>query len=387
MISIVITACNRADSLNNLLQSLSRLDIHADEDRIPLIISIDNNGTPEVNKVAENYLWLHGTKEVIIHKEKKGLVKHFIWAGDLTENYEHVIFLEDDLLVSTELINYSKELIKFYEDEDDIAAASLYNPILNEATGTKFYQLEDGADVYFLQQPYWGNIWFKQKWKLFKEYLHSYKLKDNLLPQYVASWNHSFKKIYIQYLIETCKTVVTPRISLVTNTGVAGIHSGDMYAYQSNIQLSSKQYRFVKKENSKACYDAFLEIEPHILQEFNPTLKNIKFDVDLNGIRTFYTQEFVLTTRPVKDTIHCYTSLMKPTELGLIFNLKGNKGIFLCKPMDVILNSRRYKKHRRYNDILKNYHIGVYASFQITKYLFKRIAQIFILHVIGKWKI
>ena len=141
MLAIVITAYNRALPLQSLLNSLNNIDNCGLN--IPLVISIDNNGTKEVKKVAEEFNWKYGIKEIVIHNEKLGLVKHFIWAGNQTKRFENVIFLEDDLLVSPELVNYATQLISFYKDDDEVAAASLYNPILNEETGTKFYQLED----------------------------------------------------------------------------------------------------------------------------------------------------------------------------------------------------------------------------------------------------
>lgn len=373
MLAIVVTAYNRSIPLKNLLCSL--LKIRIENERIPLIISIDNGGTPEVNKVAEEFEWPFGRKEVIIHNKKKGLVNHFIWAGDQTEKYDYVVFLEDDLLVSPELIDYCKRLIEFYENDNNIAAASLYNPILNEATGTKFYQLEDGYDVYFLQQPYWGNIWFKNKWKDFKKYLETYKVNEKILPSNIAEWDCSFKKIYIQYLIESNKTVVTPRVSLVTNNGNAGIHSGDLYEFQSNLQLTKKDYRFIALDESISIYDSFVEISSSILKKYCEELRDYNFEVDINGNRRFYHMEYVLTSKPVKRAILSYTSLMKPTELGIIMGMSGNKNISLCKATDVI-DSHKYVRMRRYHDILKNYHIGVWASFYISKYLIAYLCKI-----------
>ena len=268
-LAIVITAYNRAEALSDLLSSLKNVKPVEKVGNVPLVISIDNNGTPEVNKIAHDFSWHLGEKQVIIHPEKLGLVKHFIWAGDQTENYNHVIFLEDDLIVSPDLINYCTQLIEFYKEDNNVAAASLYNPILNEATGTKFYQVDDGSDVYFLQQPYWGNIWFKDKWKEFKKYLESYQENTEIIPSKVAHWKASFKKKYIQYLIECNRTVVTPRVSIVSNNGCAGLHnSDDPYMYQSVIRLDKNLYNFVNLCHSDSVYDAFEEIMPNILKKY-----------------------------------------------------------------------------------------------------------------------
>lgn len=370
-LAIIITAYNRPKSLDNLLKNLLRIRTSI---KLPLIISIDNGGTPEVNRIAYNFEWTFGEKKVIIHPNKLGLVNHFIWVGDQTEEYEHVLFLEDDLLTSPEIINYSLQLINFYENESNVAAASLYNPILIEATGTKFYQLQDEYDVYFLQQPYWGNIWFRNKWRDFKDYLKTYSVKPELLPSNVASWDRSFKKKYIQYLAETGKTVVTPRISIVTNNGNAGIHGGDMYSYQTVLCLEPRRYRFPKVDQSKSIYDCFEEISPDLLKLYNSRLAEYDFCVDLLGTRTLYPKEYVLTTRKSQNPIMCFSSLMKPTELSIVLNTQGDKGIVLTKVSDIVYE-KSYERKRRYKDILKNYYIGVYASFYISMDLIRRLIR------------
>lgn len=368
-LAIVITAYNRALPLDSLLNNLLSIRVGFN---LPLVISIDNGGTPEVNKVANDYVWPFGEKRVIIHPQKLGLVNHFIWAGDQTEEFEHVIFLEDDLLVSPEVINYSLQIIDFYENDEEVAAASLYNPVLTEATGTKFYKLQDEYDAYFLQQPYWGNIWFRNKWKQFKEYLKSYVLKPELIPSNVAAWDKSFKKKYIQYLVESRKTVVTPKVSVVTNNGNAGLHGGDMYAYQSELLLEAKTYRFPKLEQSKSVYDCYEEIEPRILKLYNPKLRDYDFSVDLLGLKNNLKTEYVLTTRKTNNPILSFSSLMKPTELSVVLNVAGDKGVSLTKVCDII-HEKSYERKRRYKDILKNYYVGVWASAYITRDLIKRI--------------
>lgn len=371
-LGIVITGYNRVDSMNNLLTNL--LSIRTDIE-IPLEISIDNGGTPELNKIVSEFVWPFGEKTVTIHSEKLGLVKHFIWAGDQTERFENVLFLEDDLLVSPEVINYSIQLIDFYENDNNVAAASLYNPVLVEATGTKFYQLQDEYDAYFLQQPYWGNIWFKDKWREFKMYLETYEVKPDIIPNNIVAWERSFKKKYIQFLVETNRTVVTPKVSVVTNNGVAGIHGGEMYAYQSQLQLEPKKYSFPTVEQSKSRYDCFVEIESDILASYNKELLKFDFCVDLLGTRTIYPKPYVLTTRDSKKPILSFSSLMKPTELAVVLNMKGDQRVVLTKREDIIFE-KDFARKRRYRDILKNYYVGVWASWNISKDLIKRVLHL-----------
>ncbi len=379
-LAIVVTAYNRPAALSNLLKSLSNIDV---TDAVDLVISIDNNGTAEVNKIATQYLWPHGFKKVLIHSEKKGLVNHFIWTGDLTQEYEHVIFLEDDLIVAPCLIHTANQVIDYYKNDEMIAAASLYNPIICEMTGGKFYQIQDGYDFYFLQQPYWGKIWFRNKWQEFKKYLANYRTNKELLPPSIAGWEKSFKKIFIQYLIENKKYVVTPRISVVTNSGVAGLHSAQgLYQYQ-NVMLAKKTaFRMCRCDESLARYDAFMEIEPEILNFYNAELKAFNYTVDTKGIRQNYNSPYVLTTKPVKNRIFCFSSLTKPIEASVIYDEKGDGELKLCKKEDVLEKNKFYFT-RRFKDIEKNYWIGISAGLCISLSTITSILKIFLRKTFG----
>lgn len=372
MFSIVITAYNRANALGNLLKTLSRIKVPQGEN-IPLTISIDNNGTPEVVDIANQFEWEFGEKTIIIHKEKLGLVKHFIWAGDNTYKYENVLFLEDDLLVSPNIIYFTNQFIDTFKEDPRVVAASLYNPILNEATGTKFYQIEDGKDCYFLQHPYWGNIWLGTKWNLFKEYLQNYEPKPELLPRHIAKWTASFKKIYIQFLIERNFTVLTPRISLVTNGGSAGLHSNEgLSMYQVPLQLAKDTFEFPSFNSSLSKYDAFEEIYPDVIKRLNPDLTNFDFTVDLNGTKSNsqIKTDYILTSKSSLNSVFTFTSLMKPTEQGVIMNIEGDKRIVLCKT-DSLIETRKFYKNRKYQDIIKNYSITPSLNFlRITLSMF-----------------
>lgn len=372
MIGIVIAAYNRAEPLLDLLNSLNNVHYNNNE-QIPLVISIDNQGTEQVNKIANEFNWKYGSKEVVIHEKKLGLVKHFIWVGDQTERFDNVLFLEDDLIVSPDLLNYALQLIPYYKDNAKVAAASLYNPILNEGTGTKFYQLVDGYDVYFLQHPYWGNIWFKDKWREFKKYLETYVEKRELLPPHIAQWTKSFKKKYIQFLIETGYTVVTPRVSIVSNNGCMGLHNDNLpFMWQTPIIQKKDTYSFCEVDDSLSIYDAYEEITSDVLKNLNPILRKYVFTVDLNGTKQLsgVKTEYILTSKKTSAPELSFTSLMKPAEQGVIYNLQGDKEISLCKVSSVV-EDRAFYNNRKKKDILKNYSIRPSLNFyRITQKMF-----------------
>jgi hypothetical protein len=324
-LTIIVTGCNRSHALKSLFESMLKLYVKPSME-IPLIISIDNEGTEDVNRVVHEYNWPFGPKEVIIHREKKGLVKHFLWVGEQTLKYEYVLFLEDDFIVSPDMVNYALQVIAFYKDDNRIAGASLYNAQYT-IKGLRFYQVEDGYDNYFFQHPYWGNVWFKNKWIEFQEYLKTYMEKKELLPLNIALWTESFKKIYIQYLIESGKTMVTPRISLVSNNGIAGLHDNDTIKLQAPlIATVNNKYRFSSYDQSLAKYDVFEEIYVDILKKMNPTLELFDFEIDTKCSKQKYTKPYVITyCFGSEHSVVAYSIAMKPIEIAIGLDIKGDK--------------------------------------------------------------
>lgn len=336
-LTIIVSAYNRADTIAALFSSFDKLKCNQ---QVDLVISIDNQGTEELNSLAQSFQWRFGKKEVVIHNEKLGLINHFIWVGDQTEKYEHVLFLEDDMYVSPQMLNYALQVIPEYENDDRVAGCSLYNPPFT-LSGLIFDKISDSYDNFFYQHPYWGNIWYKNKWNDFKRYLKTYRLNDSILPITVQSWrSSSFKKIFIQYLVETNRTIVYPRISLLTNMGAPGLHcSQNIEFVQVPIEFysSDKKYRFSTLDVSCAKYDSFEEIDTGVIRSFNTKLSNYDFVIDTKLNRNQYPTPYVLTTRKTRGSVLSFATGMKPTENNVLFNNVGC-GLSLCRVDDVILS-------------------------------------------------
>ena len=341
-LTIIISAYNRDDALQALFESMKSL---LSPQPVNLVISIDNKGTEEVVKTANSFDWHLGEKEVVVHQEKLGLINHFIWVGDQTEKYEHVLFLEDDMYVSPNMINYALQLIPFFENDDIVAGASLYN-VPYTLNYMPFEKIDDGYDNFFFQHPYWGNIWFKNKWKLFKEYLKTYKVKDEILPVKVATWhNHSFKKIFIQYLIETGRTIVFPYRSLLTNNSIAGIHSSEtLYAQTPFVSKPNPevQYRFQSYQDANSRYDAFEEIEVAVIKKNNSDLRDVDFEIDTKMNKSRYHKPFVLTVLQADNPEKFFSSKMKPLEISLLLNIQG-EGLCLANSKDIKLTQSQIR--------------------------------------------
>ena len=328
--AIVITAYNRALPLEKLLKSLCAVTVPEGK-AVDLIISIDNGGTEEVNALAEQYEWHGGEKRVIIHESRLGLKKHFIWVGDRTEEYDSIIFLEDDLIVSPHLFCYYEQLLEKYYSDPRVAGMALYSPALCEFDHKKFYPIEDGYSVYFLCHPYWGTVWFKNEWREFKCWLENeYEYKPELLPKAIVNWRDtSFKKTYIQFIIEKGKTFVYPRTSLVSNAGAAGEHNTKaLCEYEVKLALGEGMLSLPELSESKAVYDAFFELDSEIVArqlelDASELLVNIR---GLKGER----KKYELTSLPTGSVIRSFSSQMKPAESAVFMNVEGS-GLYLVE--------------------------------------------------------
>ena len=97
-IGVVIPCYNRVDSLNRLLVSLKDANYLGDD--VDLIFSIDYSGINSVQVLAESFQWEFGIKKLILHSNNLGLKQNILSCGDLVDEYDAVIILEDDLYVA-----------------------------------------------------------------------------------------------------------------------------------------------------------------------------------------------------------------------------------------------------------------------------------------------
>ena len=124
-IGVVIPCYNRVDSLNRLLVSLKDANYLGDD--VDLIFSIDYSGINSVQVLAESFQWEFGIKKLILHSNNLGLKQNILSCGDLVDEYDAVIILEDDLYVAKDFYNYAKQAAFYYLNNDNIAGISLFS--------------------------------------------------------------------------------------------------------------------------------------------------------------------------------------------------------------------------------------------------------------------
>ncbi len=347
--AIVIAAYNRADSLQRLLNSISRAD-YSGFTNVPLVISLDGakqNSTVEqqeainaVRNTAEAFIWQYGEKRVIVHEENIGLRKHIISCGDLTEEYDRVIMLEDDLFVSPYFYHYAIAASDFYADDDKIAGISLYLYRFHEYNNvTHFLPQQNGYDAFFMQIPSsFGELWTKQQWQAFKRYYDTCdeEIPDDVkMPYHVKKWSSksSWKKFFYWYMVSLDKYFVYPYIPYSTCMAEEGEHiSFTMSVCQNALMLHKKDYHFIPFQKNSVVYDAFMELLPEFFWQFG-FHSNEMFIVDCYGTKRIemFGEDYWLTSKKCVHPIEQYAMDLIPIENNILFEIVGTDISFVKK--------------------------------------------------------
>ncbi|MDC0097507.1 glycosyltransferase family 2 protein [Flavobacteriaceae bacterium] len=324
--TIVVLAYNRQPSLNKLLNSLSRAEYGVNH--VNLVISIDYSGLHDVYNLAEDFNWEHGEKIIIKHEKNLGLRHHVLYCGDLSLQYQSVIILEDDLLVSPSFYLYVKAALEFYKNNSNIAGISLYHHEHNESTELPFEVIDEGYDTYFMKVPCsWGQLWTATHWEGFRSWyeIGQQVLDVDYLPDNVIAWPEtSWKKYFYKYLIENNTFFVYPKKSFTTNSGAIGEHHSEITGlHQASLSIQKDNFKFPKIEDTINVYDQFFEICPDSINSIeNFDLKDI--EIDVFGTKPIYKvkSKYILSSKVCKMPIRAYKVTYYPINLNVLQGLK-----------------------------------------------------------------
>ncbi|MER0041005.1 hypothetical protein [Pseudomonas sp. MGal98] len=343
--TIVVIGYNRPKSLSRLLGSL--IAAQYPEGNVRLVISLDNSGNPEPRKVAEAFDWPHGEKRIIAHPQRLGLRQHVLSCGDLTEQYGDVIILEDDLFVSPFFYDYTHKALQAYADDAGVAGISLYSVQFSQTVDLPFMPVDDGdSHVHFIQMAAsWGQAWSRRHWQGFRQWLESNGTDISHIdgiPADIRGWpESSWLKLYTAYIISRDLYFVYPFRSLTTNFGDPGQHFNIASSrFQVPIQQKAVDYKFPRREDSLAVYDAYCELLPACIKRRNPVLANYDFTVNLYGSKACTGLQL---TRTNARGLHNFALSMKPMELSILHNIEG-EGLALIDSADLTSDSKSRQK-------------------------------------------
>lgn len=327
--AIVVVGYNRSTSMERLLTSLEKAIY---EKSCDLIISLDYSDIQDkLIEISDKVIWKNGKKIIRTFKKKQGLRRHILQCGDLTNEYDAVIVLEDDLVVAEGFFQYVCEAVEFYKDDEKIAGISLYTHRTNPGNGRPFEAQNNGKDVFLMQYAMsWGQCWTKRMWDGFREWYEENQeiVKDGVIPEYIVNWNkQSWLKYYIRYTAEKQLYYVYPYFSLTTNSSEVGEHNNKTNsAYQVPLSFGNiKNYRFSKVEDAIK-YDSYFER----MLDNNFSLENKKVLLDLYGLRReFFNADILVSTQKLNYKIIDELELKyRPHEVNYFIPEKG-RGIFV----------------------------------------------------------
>jgi len=330
-LGITIIGFNNVKGISRLLSSLERVKFDGEE--VLLIFSIDYSGENTVEKIAREFKWNHGAKEVLAYEKNLGLKTHILKCGDYLEKYslDAMAVLEDDICVSPELYHYMKKTVDHYRNDSRIAGISLYKHEYNIFAKHPFSEFDDGGDVFYMQYAMsWGQIWMRNQWNDFKEWYDNASwenIDQNLVPSNVLKWNKSWLKYHIMYCIDKDKYFVYPRKSISTNFTDPGTHNRETNtAMQVPLNYNHPgEWEFLSMRETRAVYDAFWE---------NVCLKsflNIEdIVIDLYGSKNIDKDaKYVLTRQILPYSIEKKWGMeLRPIEANIFCNISGSD-IFL----------------------------------------------------------
>ncbi len=328
--AVVAIGYNRVEPFRRLLNALE--NSFYDEFSVTLIISLDFGGDQEILELANNAKWSHGEKIVRTFEQNQGLKKHLIQCGDLSMKYGAVIIFEDDIFPSPFYYQYVMQVLPFYEHDERVIALSLYSQHWNIYANRVFEPIQNGLDVYASQVVCsWGECLIGNQWKKFKAWFEQNEIHLKFNPESpsaVYSWDKSWCKYLIYYIISHDKYFITPHFSLATNFNDAGTHMIENTCVFQQPLLTGRRKFILGQFDELVHYDAFSEnIDlKHKLEEryhrkvcidyFGTRDNRNEYDLCLSSVLLPYT------------VIATYGLELKPYELNVLYNIQGND-IFL----------------------------------------------------------
>lgn len=334
-LAVIAVAHRRLDALKRLLASIESSNVPASLD-VRLVISVDGDPSEEVRAFVRNYRSQKFVTENIIRTQNLGLREHILVCGDMSENYDGVIVLEDDIVVADSFLYFAAAAIEHSLGQEKMAGISLYSYEWNELAAMPFQALRDGSDAYLMQVvSSSGQAWTRSQWRAFRSW---YSVNSVLspsqtlsLPQVIADWpDSSWKKYFSAYMIERDLYFLYPYDSYSTNfSDPGGVHASETHAHQVAMKAPNDKklnFNFVQDFDGSVRYDAYMEPDS---DRFDLVFEGKKITpiIDFTGAKnlSLYDEDaFILTTTQPKVYSKSFSICMRPIELNIMFESHRN---------------------------------------------------------------
>ena len=381
--AVIVFSYERPKSFNRLVNSILNAN-YCKEDNIDLIISCDYSGNEEIKQISSNIEWEHGKKIELFHPSRLGLRNHIMKCFEQASNYDFIIVLEDDLVVSDSFYMYGREAAKFYDNDDNIAGVSLYSYQKNWlAWSYRFEPQKTQYDTYFMRiAQSWGELFTKKQWLRFKDWYEKnidFK-RDKLNPARVNTWpDSSWLKYFVRYCILNDKYLVYPYHSLTTNCSELGEHNASLPVNDYHVDLIEGQdsFRFpiFDKEDYKCVrYDEYMNrMGLDKLLSIDDLVVDLWATKDISNISSGY----LLTTRTIKNTelVCSYPLSYKPIEYPVVHSLISNNGNIHLYKINGPIKVRKDNKDKLLEYTFRTHELGEVSKLHnlLVKFMISKV--------------
>ena len=300
--------------------------------KVNLIISCDGNSGSDVVSYVNSIEWSYGDFKVIQQGQQLGVDRHNLACMRMSEIYEHIVIIEDDLVVSPYFQEYLNLAVPIALHQDNIAGVSLYRYPIIEENHFPFELIPNNEFLYYQQRSSSKGCFYS--WKQLKPYFdfldrfdgdfHKYSLPNNVVKWGDEVWEKSF----YCFLQASNKFISFPRFSLSTDFADIGVHMKKQtlkYIHQSPLYLSEHFGDFKSLDDTANAFDAYYELLPSKLSQFNVTLQGYDVSVDLYGHKKLddIKSEYLISSKQTKDQIMGWERRLKPEVNNVLLNQTG----------------------------------------------------------------
>ena len=172
-----------------------------------LYISCDGQSSPEVVRYVKDIKWRYGEFHVIQQNKQLGVDAHNLACMKMAKELDHVVVLEDDLIVSPSFQEYLLKAERLVKLERSISGISLYRYPIIEANHFPFELIPNNEFVYYMQRSSSKGCFYT--WDMLEPYFSfledfDYNFSRYHLPENVLKWGDEvWEKSFYCYLQES----------------------------------------------------------------------------------------------------------------------------------------------------------------------------------------
>lgn len=295
---VIIFTYKRIDSLKLVIESLNKC---AFIDRTEIFIFSDGakgNGDEEEVCVVRNYLLDIKTTHISLHfsEENNGLAKSIIeGVTKILYQYQKVIVLEDDLVVSSNFLIYMNRAINYYQKDRRIFSIAGYSIPITTPNNYPY-------DVYFLPRASsWGWATWEDRWRTIDWTVNDYgafiknknKVKSfnkggsdmaSMLKKQMNGRINSWAIRWCYHQFRTNTLTVYPVVSKVKNIGFSTMatHSNVYNRYKTKLDDGLKvefklQHEAVLINHFTIQFQKFYSIKTRLMYKIKTLLYKVGF--------------------------------------------------------------------------------------------------------------